>query len=63
MKKFILTVVSVLTASLSVYAADDTVLAEVIAVEYNSTILEVEKNIFKENEKVYLAPAQANQME
>lgn len=57
MKKFILTFVLVLTASLSVYAADDTVLAEVIAVEYNSTILEVEKNTFKENEKVYLAPA------
>lgn len=57
MKKFILTFVLVLTVSLSVYAADDTVLAEVIAVEYNSTILEVEKNTFKENEKVYFASA------
>lgn len=57
MKKLLLTIVLVFTASLSVYAADDAVLAEVIAVEYNSTILEVEKNTFKENDKVYLTPA------
>ncbi len=57
MKKFILvSMFSILTA-LSVYAADEKKLSEVVAVEYNSTILEVEDNDLKVNDSVQLLPA------
>ena len=57
MKKFILTSVLFFISALSVYAVDDKKLAEVIAVDYNSTILEVEYNALKVNDSIVIEPA------
>lgn len=57
MKKFILVSMITMFSALSVYAADEKKMAEVVAVEYNSTILEVEDNDLKVNDSVLLLPA------
>ncbi|HIZ88668.1 MAG: hypothetical protein MSA07_04955 [Mucispirillum sp.] len=57
MKKFILVSMFTMLAVLSVYAADEKKLSEVVAVEYNSTILDVEDNDLKVNDSVLLLPA------
>ncbi len=57
MKKLIMLTSAVLFVALSVQAADNKNLAEIIAVEYDSTILEVEKNTLKVNDSVFITPA------
>lgn len=56
MKKLILTLLLSFTA-LSLYAADNKKLAEVIAAEYDSTILEVQQNDLKAGDSIILEPA------
>lgn len=58
MKKLILTAAFIAVTAIAGIAAEEKFLAEVIGVEYNSTILETEKNSsFKENDKVVIEPA------
>lgn len=56
MKKFTL-IIMILAFGLSVYAADNYKLAEVIGIEYGSIILEVEDNDLKADDKVMIEPA------
>lgn len=56
MKKLI-TALMVSLFALSVYAANNEKLAEVVGIEYGSMILEVENNDLKVNDKVVIKPA------
>lgn len=56
MKKIIL-VLMVSLSALSVYAANNEKLAEVVGIEYDSIILDVENNNLKANDKVVIKPA------
>lgn len=56
MKKIIL-VLMVSLSALSVYAANNEKLAEVVGIEYDSIILDVENNDLKANDKVVIKPA------
>lgn len=60
MKKLI-TALMVSLFALSVYAANNEKLAEVIGVEYGSIILEVENNDLKVSDKVVIEPAGSRQ--
>lgn len=60
MKKLI-TALMVSLFALSVYAANNEKLAEVVGIEYGSMILEVENNDLKVNDKVVIKPAGSRQ--
>lgn len=57
MKKIVISFLLVFTVISYAQASDDNILAKIIAVKDSGVVLEVAKNNFKENDKIYILPA------